>query len=44
MEKIGHEVKQIERSSFSVVSAILKKGNLLHASCDRRRPGHIDGY
>ena len=42
MRKIGHGIELLESSS--VVNGIQIDENNLYGSCDRNRPGEIDGY
>jgi len=44
MKNIGHGVELSELTDFSVVSAIEIDGNNIYGSCDRNRPGQVDGY
>lgn len=44
MQKIGHVVNESAPTSFAAVTAINRDKGTIFGSCDKKRPGQVDGY
>lgn len=44
MQKIGHRVNMIAPTSFAAVTSIYRDKDTIFGSCDKKRPGQVDGF